>query len=660
MKNNVNKFAKVYETARNVHTALIGKWEADGKNFYDELIKKTTGVMYNSIGTVSLLLLAVAFGDRQEVFREGELQKLNETVEISMTGVLESVKNYGYAADPFVDIEDSENLFTEGRGYTDTLTWVLSMTVLARYAERKGILQFSEATRTSYMHYMGDSLKLLIDGQRKDGIWGFMSDPDSERALYFTYSVASSLGDFFDYIDGEIALVEDEGADNDTDTEAYEYLSANFGADFPEKIKLTREKLSDWLLTTAIPHLPKIADCCELNEADLLGMWPVPGELKNSEYAKYFNLYYAYQLIDMIILTGADVKYAQIVEESSAEYQKLVAVYKDILSEADYKYYFSEKGVNHAADFVLDYVEQAIHATRFRLGNATRTGDAFWTDTVSELVINWKHSDDDVMREVNAALRPKRAPITDPSLTPMALRANVQYVYYISGRSDMSLGKLYKLIMSEVMTSDDERAKKSKLVVGLWDTTSYNLAITERAVEAVVDYYDYLCRYEDSEESDNTVVVAGKSALDLAIEKKIDDYIREKGLLIASAQPVEQSSNQTEQKGDIVKDTEKQIVAYKNFIDQLAALLSDNSGNAAVKSALDSLVSLFGELQKSYQRMVLTDIAEAADLTVDSKSLLDKLAARMDELLLELIKDSEKPLLTFKFFYDRLKDRPSS
>ena len=68
----------------------------------------------------------------------------------------------------------------------------------------------------------------------------------------------------------------------------------------------------------------------------------------------------------------------------------------------------------------------------------------------------------------------------------MALRVNALYAYYICNQSDVAVDRLFDDICSNASADANGGS-----VQYLWDTSSYDLMVTERAIEALVDYYDY-------------------------------------------------------------------------------------------------------------------------------------------------------------------------
>lgn len=676
-----NKRNTVFEIAGQVFSIMADKWEKDGGNFTDKNKMQKPGIMSNATGAISMLLLTVVFGGEESVFDRQRLEKANKIIESTMLDVFDRVANYGYTADPLIGKNHTSEIFfrdAEGgvKGYIDTITLVHSMTVLARYAQRNEILKFNKDTLNKNLFYLGDSLKILIDSQSENGTWGFMNDPACKNSMYFTYSVATSLADFYDYIADEISIVENRA--KKPDDGVYEYLTAEYGKNFVEQIDAARSRLGNWILSCALPYLPRLSDCNNdftREEKDLLGIWDATGAQKGLKADQYLNLYYAYQLIDMLITTSSDEAYGKIVSEKytdDSRYKQLLKSYRQRLNANDYEYYFGSQNdpnePDRSANFVIDYIEQATHASRFRLAMASRTGVNFWESTNSELNIKWEFNDESgasskITNLIYKKLRNNSGEleISDPSLAPMALRANVQYIYYISGRTDLTLDKLFEMIIGDRSdkTTDDE------LVKGLWDTVNYNLSVTERAIEALIDYYDYLCRYEVS-------VPAGKSDLDIAIEKKIDAYLAEKGLGVQSS--VQQDDKALERRLKAYVDGKISAISASaaNYDDaakfladyhDMFAYLSDyikqqnvcETGNDANGVAIFKLANLFGYLLDLYVRQIIAKNVPANTTDDAIREKLDAVSKELKELLVAMLADVDTPKYKLIALYNKLK-----
>lgn len=635
-----NERAKVCETAKQAFHALLSQWETNGNKFVDKDKMREEGIMSAAIGSVSLLLLTVGFADEAAGFYTAEeLEKVSGIISECLLRVENWVKEDGYSAAP--NVMRTEEIFKGRIGYTDSVTWVHSMCVLSRFAERKKILSFSAEIHDKILFYLGQSLSMLIDSQREEGTWGFRTEPAATGSLYYSYSVAATLGDFFDYIADELSDVEKRPVQRDE--EVYGYLKKTFGDDFPEKVVSARVRLAKWILRYPLAYLPQIANCKALpsETQKLLGIWNSVSRDTGTD--NYFNLYYVYFLIDMIVLTNADGLYADLCAKGGAEFEELKAALKenmikdggkDYASEDAYKYYF-EQG-EHAASFVTDYIEQATHASRFCLNSAVRTGSRFWTSANSELPLLWEHPDPAVCALIDYTNGLKS--LTDPSLTPMALRANTQYTYYISKRPDVTLENLFNFILQECCETDARYCVKD-----LWDTMRYSLSVTERSLEALLDYYDYVRQYETS------APATARSELDLAIEKKIDAYLSEKYFSAAPAVPAAPAEPAPEapRPKDAAPSDLLSVLKTLNKKANSVKLPNPSNPEHEIVSELLKLFEKYEEfaMYKKLRYVLFPDGDRDADLTSEQKSALENAAKRLSNVEFMLLKGGDLDFL---------------
>ena len=498
---NVLNRQNLLEVVKSTRDAIILDWDKNGEIFIDKNYLQAEGMIPHSIGLTSVLLLMVAFSKEEEVFPESEIKKINEKVVKMLNKLIEMEKREGFSISPYKTAEETQELFGEF-GYTDTITWVLSSCILARYAQRKGKLVLSANLQNQIFELLGKSFSTLIKGQREDGTWGFRADKGAYRSLYFTYAANASIADFYNYVLGEIENVEitNEGEDKIRskdgfiDKELIAYLEANTDIkDVKKTIDEARAKLQLWLIKDCLPLLPKISECARLTEEEnkRLGV----GSQLTQEYrgTNYFNLYYAYYVIDLFVDSSADLRYGEMVEDKE-QLDALIAYYREneMFSEANDYYFFSKKNIENAKGLCSEYIAQAIHATRTNYFNAARTGSNFWDGNKSELNVIWGHDAYAVRQEISEL----NVQIKEPALIPMALRVNTQYCYYISNKEDKVIDDLFEKISKDRYFGTPDTGIH---VINLWDDQSYSLPITERSIEAIIDAYDYVLKFESKE-----------------------------------------------------------------------------------------------------------------------------------------------------------------
>lgn len=561
------KYISVANVVKDAKDALINSRGEEG--FTDKNYMKEPGIIAEASALIGVLLMVEAFYNNA-VDEQGNINPAIKIVEdhIDFLSDIETIKDIqrkslaqiyawyeeeGFTARPLIKrgYEDIFNAEDEGAAYVDTLTYVLSATILTRWLDTQNKLVLDDETRTLNMKLLAVSIDLLLKAQHEDGRWGFRADAEAESSLYFTYSAGATLADFFDYILGEIAYTlypDRDEAEQEAfvkefkDDELVDEINKLLGTnDIEERVNNARLKIQDWLIDECLPRMPRIAQCEKLSPeikkdyCEKVGMWEPD---KETEYTRYYNLNYAYYLIDLMVIHSTDRRFAEMLRDVETEagkerWNRFRASCEGLLDKQDYKYYFGTKGevkINkNTSKLWTNLMAQTIHASRAQYMVASRTGTQFWS--IAELKIRWNHSvlsDDCESVEIDK----NNNPIQDPSIVPMALRANTNFSYYISKQSDMEVDRLFDDIRNEVATSDG-----SDTVANLWDGNNYNIQLTERSIEAVVDYYDYLNKFEsellfdalrEGSKQVEKVEVPVKTAFETAVDDKIAEYLQSK------------------------------------------------------------------------------------------------------------------------------------
>lgn len=669
---------ELYEIARNTRDALFSEWEtsAPGNKFFKDKHSANQmterGLLPEGIGTTSVLLLLAAFG--KSIFSYDDIEKCNEIVNTALSNLREWSKE-GYLATPVLSAEDGQKAFNENAGYVDTVTWCLSSAILARYNEKRGLLHLEDDVRDYVFDAIGKGILTLCDSQ-KDGRWGFRTDTDSDRSLYFSYSASASIADFFDYILGEVALLDlpagatedekDKAIEAACDREVIDYINKTYGCDISAKVTETRKALCEWIIHDALPLLPQIASCDPLDKSTLkmLGMWEHEKfKSDEDETSKiFYHLYYTYYLLDMMVTSGTDTRFLEIIENPE-ELKALAKYYKDNnrLNKTDILYYFYDlsfeeadikRGMYHYDEFFSKTVECALYTARSQYSTAAKTGAKFWD--IAELKLQFNHREDTVTSEV------KNLPFKDPSVIAMALRANITYSYYVTETQDIAIERLFDEMCADIyseqyresLSNSTRMNKDKKCVVNLWDRTNYSLPLTERAVEALVDFKDYLDKFysktasavEHSETAHTETkieYVQEPSAIDKAIEAKIAEYLQSDAgrKLIedaCDARLASTSSNSTSDNGDILSD-EKVIDWLNNRAQDIDASLSDD---LLKKTDLDAWINFFEALQKCSLIKNILDKEQKQNLAKCEKNAA-KFEDQKKQLLKEIFKDIE-------------------
>ena len=504
------RMENLLSVANNTKVALLKSWDENGNAFIDKNKMKTPGMFSESIGLTSLMLMLTAFYEEKTVISDDDIKKICEIHKITLKKVSDWIDEYGFSADPVIPAQKTKKIFSQ-TGYIDAMTWVLSTTVFTRYLAKNKMASFDKESIDISNELMVVSLKGILESQRDDGTWGFIADKDSNKSLYFTYSVSVALADVLDYILGE--LTEDERAEQglapDIDTEMLKYLDTKLGYSTKDAIFAAREKIQNWLLKDCLVLMPKLAQCSIMDDSErnILGVWN-HYRMVESEYAGYYNLFYTYYLLDMMVSMKADKKFEEWVADS-AKVSELRNHYKaqKIMSETDLRFYFGDRFVEGNPEVLWKtYIEESIHASRANYMAASRTGNDFWN--MAELDIHWKHDSDTALMGMLKGIYSSDKN-TDPTLVPSALRANTLYSFYISNRTDIAIDRLYDDIVGQAATEDSS--------------------------EAIVDYYDYLMKFSADEDTTAEVVVSKVVAenpvapvqvtFDGLIEAKIAEYL---------------------------------------------------------------------------------------------------------------------------------------
>lgn len=557
---------ELFSVASNAKDALIAQWETsdpDNKYFKDNDTLSEEGILPEGIGITSLLLLLEAFGAEEQVFSESDKEKVTNIVNSSLRK-LKDFSEDEYSASPILD---SVKVFNADGGYTDSVTWCLSSAILARHASVDGKITLDEDVEAYVFDAIARGIDVLCASQ-SGGRWGFRTDTDSPRSLYFTYSAAASIADFFDYILGEIALLEissdatseqkDRAISDAADTEIIDYINKKLNCDICAKVNAARASLQDWIIRDALPLFPKIASCDPLDDdiLNVLGMWKHSTVNSGNNGDKvYHHLYYTFYLLDMMVTAGVDERFAEIAEDIE-QIRELANYYdaKDRLNDTDMFYFFYdqsfakediESGDYHYENLFSKNVECALYAARAQYADASKTD--FWS--TAELPLTLSHPN----RVINTNLSSVKN-FKDPSVVAMALRSNITYSYYVTNTQDIAVERLFDDMCEDIFTPEYRAAllpvegdsrydskmkiynKMSKSCVeNLWDCENYSLALTERSIEALVDFKDYLDKFYKEETPVHTPVppmpIPGptspaKTPFELAIEAKIADYLK--------------------------------------------------------------------------------------------------------------------------------------
>lgn len=643
-----------YSKVNAAKDALILDWKNE-RCFKDKNNFKKNGLVPEGIGLTSVLLLLVAFGNDENVFSEptdGEdtigVSDFAEVINASFKNIFGWTAN-GFGAATLLNKKNAV-LFEGGRDYTEAITWCLSSSVLAMYAEKKlGLISLEKDVHDGVLELLAKSVKALLNAQRADGTWGFTGDGMGKRSLYFTYIASASLGDFFDYILDEISSVEDlngEESKAERMEDVISFLDRKLGIDTVAAVTDARQRLDAYLIESCLPILPKLARCVKMDadEVAVLGIWETPAypdeASPNKKY--YHNLYYTYYLLDMMIIASADTYFSELAEDDDRR-AALLKRYEAYVDPCEIEYFTSKKRFK---GLFANFYEQALHASRMNYMTASKTGDSFWDMSTSELPILWEHENDIVQRMAKTALDQSHVKLSDPTILPMALRANVVYSYYITEKPEVTIERLFDDICDNIYADkyvEDEDGvvnfiaaeEDDEHVKNLWDELYYNLMVTERSIEAVVDYYDYINKFDVDQAPAVkpapvvTTAPAKQSDFEKAFEEKIAEYLQsEKGQAVIASVVAKQAAPTAEVA--VKANAELSIESLTSLIalvNKKNYLQYDKNGNDIHIFMLE-----LGKLLRKLKQCDIYDFVSKSGDVADPAVKTEKVMAAIDEL----------------------------
>ena len=154
---------KVLEVALSTKKAFFDEWSKCGEKFVDKNNMRSEGLIPQSVGVASALLLLVVFGNERTIFPVEEKLETDRKLNKMITNMLDMVDKEGYSITPYKRADQTKELFGV-YGYTDVMTWVSSSCILARYAQRKGAIALQNDVRDRLLHIGADAFKKLLEG----------------------------------------------------------------------------------------------------------------------------------------------------------------------------------------------------------------------------------------------------------------------------------------------------------------------------------------------------------------------------------------------------------------------------------------------------------------------------------------------------------------
>ncbi len=650
------RLSKLTQVAKETKIALYDEWKKKQCfEDYNNFMEAGRGVLSEAMGLTSVMLLYVCFAENKGVYAGTNDPDTLAIVEKALNFLYDSVESEGYTISPLRSVEETEGVIDKNHAYVDTLTWVLSSSVLTIYAIRQGLISLSEELERKAIELIADALAHIAHGQLQCGAWGFSVDKDAKPSLYSTYAVAASLGDFLDYIFGELEYYSSDDISSKNIEDFYDWKTVDaintYYRETPkdiypqdnitEVVAKIKSNLQMWLLENCLPILPKLAECNPLSDEEMARIGMVR-QTSSETITKlggkdYINLYYTYYIIDILTTSSSDKRFDNIAKGTdSVAVDDIKKIYKGIMSESDYAYFFEKNSGANFASMFNDYLNQAIHSARTNFGMARRSGKAFWDSSASELIIPWEHNEISKTRIEEAR---GDIDITEPALVSMALRANTVYCFYIIERADITVDNMFDMICDD-RSPKTETVKKDTKVKNLWDCINYSLPVTERSIEALVDYSDYLNKTLTEQVSGGSEGAA--SSIDDAINKKIINYINsdEGKKTIKSLGFVSKDEVPTVNEADIARIVDEKVSAIIN--EKLGAVLSGQQASTPVHSpssaALDFNV-IINEIE-NLQRTLGNDKLPERDSADEYERLASALIGLHKNVSMKAIQDA--------------------
>jgi hypothetical protein len=167
-------------------------------------------------------------------------------------------------------------------------------------------------------------------------------------------------------------------------------------------------------------------------------------------------------------------------------------------------------------------IEHAIYLSRIDFDRAYE--DRAWWDNPdkSSLTINWTN---------HPTINVNTPDLDEPGFVPLCLRCNALYTYYISRGQDERLKDLFQLVYMDRNTE-----------YNLWDKEGDSLIVTERSIEALVDYADYLKQFDQPEVAPSIEGVRQDASIVVSVDQAIRKIVRDELAAALSSSKSEASS----------------------------------------------------------------------------------------------------------------------
>lgn len=290
-----------------------------------------------------------------------------------------------------------------------------------------------------------------------------------------------------------------------------------------------------------------------------------------SEQHQHNRLYYTYYVLDMLIVCKAD----EFFEDQKQD--------------------------------IRQAIEHAIYRTRIDFDKAYGEG---WFKVVADSQLELKWQSHENQSEIPSTARPKEA-----GLLPLSLRCNTLYSYYIALGEDKKIPDLFRILV------DNRRAE-----IGLWDKEGYNIRTTERAIEAIVDYYDYLLKYERSSGDSEVSKILGK-----AIASAVRTYISSSEGTSCIVSALTKVTTQPPGSGDNIP-----ALSENKLLEVLTSALAMGENQLLGKSAGSLDENKFRMFQRRLGSFASTLFGKRLEQTVKTDDEKKRLSKSLDDNVMQL------------------------
>lgn len=393
-----------------------------------------------------------------------EKQLIVKTIE----SILVHVDEHGYDMDPFIESKDTSQLFGKKKyRYTDSITWVLSVITQARFAYKNNYLTFSTELNKRLAEIARDILIFLIEtvigGENNPQGWGYINGCTSP-SIYFTYTVTESFNDFEDYILGN------EDINTIKDNEFLEQINIGLSPD-----ELLHNRMAN-----------------------------IKGKLGSAIWEKFKNVLHTEFMSD----TGTIITRDQIRNSTrtSALFSTIYIVCTLIYCETDKLPEYIDN------DRIQTLIGQALQMV-------SNFYDVLKSDGLDNIVdkhlvsFDQPHTEKRLINKIISS-----ASIYLTTLTPMLLKANSLLTFYVTQFPEREMSRYFDIAIKKRVNNGEH---------WLWEEGKYDLATTERYVEAILDFYDYYEKFEQTYLKSQLGVIEEEQKIELRLRQDLLPKLRE-------------------------------------------------------------------------------------------------------------------------------------